>query len=104
MRLIEGLWTGISPRGRGARHHPQVCGGLVTGLAAADAGGRDHGVAGHGERWSREARRADPEAARIYVRGAVAARAVAVRRADREVTAPGPPSAGNRVAGRRPDD
>src|SRR5204862_2132767 len=86
VHLVEGLRTGISPGGRAARHHPEVRGGLVAGLAGGDPRGHG-GVAGHRERRSGQARAAELEATRAHVRGAVAARAVAVEGAEGKVVA-----------------
>src|SRR5438552_13780678 len=77
VRLVEGLRTGVSPGGRAAYDHADVRRALVAGLAGGDRG-RDPGVAGHRERWRREARRAELEATRIDVARRMTARAVAV--------------------------
>jgi len=84
VHLVEGLRTGISPGGRAARHHPEVGGALVAGLAGGDPRGHG-GVAGDRERRSGQARAAELEATRAHVRGAVTARAVAVEGAHGEV-------------------
>src|SRR5438067_4301879 len=86
VRLVEGLRTGVSPGGRAAYDHAHVRRALVAGLAGGDRG-RDPGVAGHRERWRREARRAELEAARIDVARRMTARAVAVEAAERKVVA-----------------
>src|SRR5437588_9067359 len=58
----------------------------MAGLAGGDRG-RHRGVAGHRERGSAEARRAELEAARIDVARRMTARAVAVEAAERKVAA-----------------
>src|SRR6202043_813780 len=70
----------------GAYHHPHVSGRLVAGLAARH-GGRHGGMTGDRERRNADARRTDMEATRIHIAGGVAARAVAVERAERDVIA-----------------
>src|SRR5207248_9124135 len=86
MGLVERLRTRVGRARGGAREHPEVSRGLVTGLAAADRL-RDGGMAGDRERGSTDARGADPEAARIDVARGMAARAVAIECADRDVIA-----------------
>src|SRR5437016_13094018 len=56
----------------------------MTGHAAADRR-RHRGVAGDRERWIRDARRPEPEATGVHIGRGVAARAVAIERADRHV-------------------
>ena len=85
MGLVVCLGTGVAPGGRGAHHHPQIRRGLVTGRAGAHH--RHGGVAGDAERRSTDTRRTDTEAPGVHVRGAVAARAVAIHAADRKVIA-----------------
>src|SRR6202035_4458272 len=77
--------TGVSGRSRGAREHPDVGRALVTGRARAHR--RYGGVAGDRERRACDARRAEFEAARIHIRCGVAARAVAIEVAERNVIA-----------------
>src|SRR5207253_2075360 len=86
VRLVEGLRAGVSPGGRAARDHAYIRRALVTDLAGGDRG-RDPGVAGHRERWRREARRGELEATRIDVARRMTARAVAVEAAERKVVA-----------------
>jgi len=99
LRVERAVRTGVSRRGGGAGDHPHEGGSLVTGRARAHR--RHGGVPGDIECRTRSARRADPEAAGIHVRSSVAARAVAVGAADRDVAAARPPHNRDRVAGRR---
>jgi len=78
--------TRVSSGGRRARGHPYVGPALVTGCAGGDRR-RDGGVAGGREGRTGDARGAELEAAGVDVRGAVAARAVAVEAADGHVIA-----------------
>src|SRR6202035_4028001 len=62
---------------------------------------RDGGVTGDRERRSRDARRPELEATGVHIGRGVAARAVAVESADRDVIASGPADDRDRVAGWR---
>src|SRR5260370_315871 len=86
MVLVERGRTRVAGRGRGARQHPDVGRAFVTGRAAADRR-RDGGVSGDREGRSGDARGTELEATGIHIRRAVAARAVAIETADREVIA-----------------
>src|SRR5215470_3121367 len=79
----------VSPRARAARHHAHVRRGLVAGVAGRDRG-CDRLVSGDIERWAHRvtcAAGTDLEASGIDVRRGMAARAVAVEAADRDVVA-----------------
>src|SRR6516162_9150273 len=80
----------------GADHHAEVLRALVTGLARRDRT-RHGGVARTIERRASDVGRAELEAARVDVASRVAARAVAVEAADRDVVVPGPAGDGYRV-------
>src|SRR6516164_517968 len=98
-RIECGRGTGVAGGGVRAGEHAHVGGGLVTGLTGRDR--RAHGgVAGDAEGRGADARRTDVEAAGVDVGGRVAARAVAVERAVREVIARCGDD-GDRVTGRR---
>src|SRR5205085_1585776 len=81
LRVERAVRTGVSRRGRGAGGHSHIGRALVTGRAGAH--GCNRGVAGDVERRSTDIRRTDKEATGIHVRGAVAARAVAIGAPDR---------------------
>jgi len=100
MGLVVCLGTRVAPGGCGAREHSDVRRGLVTGRAGAHRR-RYRGVAGDRKCRTREARGADPEAARIDVGRGMAARAVAIECADREVIAG---RADDRDVGKGPGD
>ena len=78
--------TRVAGGGAAARQHPHVRSGLVAGLAGGDRRGHRR-VAGDAERRGGDARAAEFEAARIDVGRCVAAGAVAVEAADRDVVA-----------------
>jgi len=73
----------------------------VAPLTPGDPVSGDRGVTGDAQGRGRQTCRTELEPARIHVRGAVAARGIAVRRTDGEVTAARPPDDRHRVAGRR---
>src|SRR5205823_6632905 len=84
MTLVERGRTLVSGRSCAAGEHPDVGRGLVTGHAGR---ARHRRVARDAERGTGDVRRAELEAAGIHIRRAVAARAVAIRAADRNVIA-----------------
>jgi len=86
MGLVVRGGARIPPGGRGADEHADVGRGLVTGRAGAHHR-RYRGVAGDAERRTRDACRAELEAPRVHVAGAVAARAVAIQAPERDVIA-----------------
>src|SRR5204863_6895443 len=86
LRIERGVGPRVSRRGAGTGDHPEVWRRFMAGGAREPCAGRG-GVAGRVERRTRDARRAELEATRIDVARRVAARAVAVEGAERNVVA-----------------
>ena len=79
-------WARIPRHRPRAGEHAEVARRLVTGLTSGYRR-RDRGVTGHGQRRTVNARRPDVESARVHIAHAVAAGAVAIQVAGRNVIA-----------------
>src|SRR5881394_2472307 len=86
LRIERGVGPRVSRRGAGTGDHPEVWRRFMAGGAREPCAGRG-GVAGGAQGRTRDAGRAELEATRIDVARRVAARAVAVEAAERNVVA-----------------
>src|SRR5438045_4686775 len=86
LRIERGVGPRVSRRGAGTGDHPEVWRRFMAGGAGEPCAGRG-AVAGRVERRTRDARRAELEATRIDVARRMAARAVAIEAAERNVVA-----------------